>query len=453
MKVRKTLTATGALILSVSLLTGFAGPAVTPTAVAAGVSSNKTAVTETYRGPAVAEMDDSEVFAAVSNPTSFKDLPKTHWAYTAIMNAVQKGYFKGYDDGTFKPSAPVTREEFAVLLSRVSINQAGSGAVAFPDVKGKWSEQGIVDAINKGFINQSTYAAGFKPTQAMTRIEMVRWMANGLSAANPDYAQAIKDMAETVLPVKEYYAGTLNKADYGVIGLMMGTGIMNGYDNGQFGSTNTTSRAEVASILLRLEEVQKKSPDDFFNLRQMRELGTKGTNAETMGYTYRDIKGYGMIPTFADYVWNKPLKLKNNAGTVVHKHMIIIDRNDKTSVYYPLFFGEGNDMYKLGASSSEYIVASLIEVTSNRDGFTTVTLTNAAPNLPTVTIGGYDVGSSVKYGHPTIKKGEGLSLSKGQKRTVYFTNALDTPSQMKNKANAGVDFNGEKLVNMVAKVD
>lgn len=117
----------------------------------------------------------------------------------------------------------------------------------------------------------------------------------------------------------------------------------------------------------------------------MRELGTKGTNAETMGYTYRDIKGYGMIPTFADYVWNKPLQLKNNAGTVVHKHMIIINPNDKTSVYYPLFFGEGNNMDTYKTSGAGYIVASLLEVTSNRDRFTDITLTNASPNLPTIT--------------------------------------------------------------------
>lgn len=449
MKVRKTLTATGALILSVSLLTGFAGPAVTPTAVAAGVSSNKTAVTETYRGPAVAEMDDSEVFAAVSNPTSFKDLPKSHWAYTAIMNAVQKGYFKGYDDGTFKPSAPVTREEFAVLLSRVSTNQAGSGAVAFPDVKGKWSEQGIIDAINKGFINPSTYAVGFKPTQAMTRIEMVRWMANGLSAANPEYAQAIKDMAETVLPVKEYYAGTLNKADYGVIGLMVGTGIMNGYENGQFGSTNTTSRAEVASILLRLEEVQKKSPDDFFNLRQMRELGTQGINAETMGYKFDDSEN-GM--TFKNIIQGKKLSLKNNAGSVVMHHVIIIDPNNTNSIYYPLFFGEGSNVRnRIGEGG--YLTASLITVTPNRDNFTTKTLSDAS----TVDIlggGGYSVGKSAKYGHPTIEyKLIGTDFKKGVSRKYYDVNVMRSPKEMIKDENYGVIFRGDSALRLRAKLN
>ena len=71
--------------------------------------------------------------------------------------------------------------------------------------------------------------------------------------------------------------------------------------------------------------------------------------------------------------------------------MIIINPNDKTSVYYPLFFGEGNNMDTYKTSGAGYIVASLLEVTSNRDGFTDITLTNASPNLPTITPGGYDV--------------------------------------------------------------
>lgn len=52
--------------------------------------------------------------------TSFKDVPTSHWAKASINEAVAKGYFKGYSDGTFKPGATVTRAEFAVLLARVA---------------------------------------------------------------------------------------------------------------------------------------------------------------------------------------------------------------------------------------------------------------------------------------------------------------------------------------------
>ncbi|NUU75754.1 S-layer homology domain-containing protein [Paenibacillus xylanilyticus] len=86
----------------------------------------------------------------VSADSSFKDVSSTHWATNAIQSAVSKGYFKGYADGTFKPNAPVTKEEFAVLLSRVSTNEPKEGIVFPSSVLGRWSEEGVTDAISKG---------------------------------------------------------------------------------------------------------------------------------------------------------------------------------------------------------------------------------------------------------------------------------------------------------------
>jgi murein DD-endopeptidase MepM/ murein hydrolase activator NlpD len=48
----------------------------------------------------------------------FKDIPDTHWAAKAIDELSEKGIIKGYEDGTFKPDAPVTRAEVAVMISR-----------------------------------------------------------------------------------------------------------------------------------------------------------------------------------------------------------------------------------------------------------------------------------------------------------------------------------------------
>ncbi|GIO35634.1 hypothetical protein J41TS12_04950 [Paenibacillus antibioticophila] len=435
MKVNKTLTATGALVLSVTLLTGFAGPAVSPMAVAAGVGNNNIAVTETIKGTAVAQMDDSEVFAVASSPTSFKDLSKSHWAYNEIMSAVQKGYFKGYTDGTFKPNAAVSRSEFVALLSRVSTNQPTEAGATFSDVPAtNWAVEGINLAAQMGFIKQSDFVNGFKPNQAMTRIEMVRWMSAGLSQANPEYAQAIKDMAETVLPVQEYYKGTLAKADYGTVGLMMGTGILNGYDTGAFGGGNTTSRAEVAAILSRLEEAQKKGPDDFFNLRQMREIGTKGTNLETMGYSYVNTVS-GVANTFAEKIWKQTLPLDNNAGEVEFKHMIVINPNDPSSIYHRLFYGKGNNL-EMKAGAGRYLVASLLTVKPNRDKFTDTTLLQASDFGTLLGSASYKVGDADKYGQPLFSLSDTEVVGKGKERIVYFLGSIQDINLYKGPAPA-----------------
>ena len=57
-----------------------------------------------------------------SKVTRFKDVPETHWAYKAIEELAEKGIINGYEDGTFKPDAPITRAEVAAIISRMKEN-------------------------------------------------------------------------------------------------------------------------------------------------------------------------------------------------------------------------------------------------------------------------------------------------------------------------------------------
>lgn len=54
----------------------------------------------------------------VSSQT-FKDVPASHWASSAIEAANAAGVLAGYTDGTFKPSQPVTRAELAVFWAKM----------------------------------------------------------------------------------------------------------------------------------------------------------------------------------------------------------------------------------------------------------------------------------------------------------------------------------------------
>jgi hypothetical protein len=66
----------------------------------------------------------------------FKDVPKTHTFYKAILWGSQKGITKGYSDGTFGVNRNVTRGECMMFLWRLK-NKPAPKAVAkapFPDV-------------------------------------------------------------------------------------------------------------------------------------------------------------------------------------------------------------------------------------------------------------------------------------------------------------------------------
>jgi hypothetical protein len=63
----------------------------------------------------------------VAATLKFKDLPTTHWAYTSIIQAADKGYVKGFPDGTFRPNDPVTASQFIsmLILSLTALDESG----------------------------------------------------------------------------------------------------------------------------------------------------------------------------------------------------------------------------------------------------------------------------------------------------------------------------------------
>jgi len=60
--------------------------------------------------------------SAVSSgvPLRFSDVPETHWAFTAIESLAKRGVISGYQDGSYKPSAAVTRGEWVTLLTKAA---------------------------------------------------------------------------------------------------------------------------------------------------------------------------------------------------------------------------------------------------------------------------------------------------------------------------------------------
>ena len=50
----------------------------------------------------------------VKNSIDFKDT-SGHWAEESIKKMVANGLMNGYEDNTFKPDAPITRGEIAVI--------------------------------------------------------------------------------------------------------------------------------------------------------------------------------------------------------------------------------------------------------------------------------------------------------------------------------------------------
>lgn len=125
----------------------------------------------------------------------FKDVNKSHSSYGYVNTVVELGIMKGYNDQTFKPNAPLTRQEAATILVR-AMNLAGSSvAVAqaeqdslinkFTDKANvqAWAKTGVAGMMKAGIINGYPNKT-FQPNGVVTRAEATVMLEKTLKAAN-----------------------------------------------------------------------------------------------------------------------------------------------------------------------------------------------------------------------------------------------------------------------------
>ena len=104
-----------------------------------------------------------------------------HWAENDIKRAVEKGMVGGYPDGTFKPNNSVTRAEFTVMLVDILKLDGIGAALPFKDQGkiGAWAERAVALAVQAGIVNG--YDDGsFRPDAQITRAEMAMMVAKAL---------------------------------------------------------------------------------------------------------------------------------------------------------------------------------------------------------------------------------------------------------------------------------
>lgn len=110
-------------------------------------------------------------------PPSFTDIAG-HWAERWMNEAIEQGLINGYPDGTFKPNHPITRAEFTVMLVG-ALQLDGTGAtLTFTDAAQieAWAKQAVAIAVQSGII--TGYDDGsFRPNAQITRAEMAVMIA------------------------------------------------------------------------------------------------------------------------------------------------------------------------------------------------------------------------------------------------------------------------------------
>lgn len=188
---------------------------------------------------------------------NFYDLDEKdwEWAYPHIIRLASHGVFKGYDDGSFKPRNNITRVE--TIIAAVRLLGLEAEAQKPENMNAELNFQDF-ELLKKKYPNSVGYVAvalkndlfsenesKIQPEKPASRLWASILLVKGLGLE----AEALAKM-NTDLPFKD--ADEIPAGSVGYIAVALEKGILSGYPNGTFQPNKPVTRAELATILSRL---------------------------------------------------------------------------------------------------------------------------------------------------------------------------------------------------------
>lgn len=157
-----------------------------------------------------------------------------HWAEQTIIECTNKNYLDGYEDGNFRPDAPVTAAEFAKIYSawQEKFYIVNDGYWAMPYIRDLLDDE-IFE--NSDFSDYGKYMTREECAKAIVRSLKAEYFSSNLSA----FEQYITDIDKAGAEYKEYILKSYI------------SGIITGYDDGSYNPKGHVTRAEILTLINR----------------------------------------------------------------------------------------------------------------------------------------------------------------------------------------------------------
>ncbi|MEN6390016.1 MAG: S-layer homology domain-containing protein [Syntrophomonas sp.] len=126
-------------------------------------------VTTTTKKEEPKEVKESDVKAPNPHVTAFNDI-QGHWAQAKIISLQEKGIITGYPDNTFRPDNSITRAEFLTMIIK-AFNLTGTDGTTFSDTINHWARDVISIAVHNK-IASGYDQNSFGPNDPITREQM-----------------------------------------------------------------------------------------------------------------------------------------------------------------------------------------------------------------------------------------------------------------------------------------
>ena len=172
------------------------------------------------------------------------------WCKDYVSNLMDKGIVGGYSDGTYRPTAPVSRGAIA-KMAFLTMQAAGSSLKEstendpFSDMKGNWAEGYAAILANTGNLLPSEFGYKYESSKDMTRLETAKLLTRIYIYAHPDVkldSSAKLDFSDTT---------DLSASDASLVAKAVELGIINGYKDGTFKPNASINRGTAAAMISR----------------------------------------------------------------------------------------------------------------------------------------------------------------------------------------------------------
>ena len=187
---------------------------------------------------------ETEVIPANCPSQGFTDVDQSKWYHEAIDFVVSQNLMRGMSDTLFQPDGNMTRAQMVTVLYRLADTPAVEGSVPFTDVKaGQFYSDALVWAYENG-IAKGVTDQRFAPHTSVTREQMVVFFAR-FAQLNGQTVEAKGDLSNyhDADAVSNYARESMTWA--------VETGLIQGITSTTLSPKTTSTRAQIAEVLLR----------------------------------------------------------------------------------------------------------------------------------------------------------------------------------------------------------
>lgn len=299
-----------------------------------------------------------------------------HWAKDLIDKLIEKQIIVGYPDGTFKPNNTVEADAFIkMVICSLGYNyENGKDYWAMPYIE-KAKELKLIDGTEF-----NTYR------RAITREEAAKVIVNAL--ATKEQLPSEEQINKYITKVPDYImiGSTYKKAAL----YAYATGLITGNESGAFSPKNNLSRAEAATVIMRLLDASLRKPIDIDEqlsnilpelLKTDEELWGREDIQQRTSLSEYDLKDGNLYfkdePNFKDLLPKQTLN--PNINRQIHDLVkVLIDDNHFTQACYTTESKPDLDGY-VGPSLTHILFSKSFAYAENNNAFFTFRFADVRP--------------------------------------------------------------------------